>query len=69
MQLKLWITNPGPMSLSRWMWMPVSMQANRVNDEIKRDQQLTNHRNFEAVSPATEPIHDHGQVFRIRAKA
>ena len=41
--------------------MPVSMQANRVNDEINRDHQLTKHRNLEAVNPATEPIHNHCQ--------
>src|SRR5882724_4026739 len=33
----------------------------RVDHQINRDHQLTEHRKLEAVSPPAEPIHDHRQ--------
>ena len=43
-------------------------EANRVSDEINRDHQLTKHRNFEAVNPAAEPIHNHCQCSKFEQR-
>jgi hypothetical protein len=34
-------------------------EANCVNDQINKNQQLTEDGNFDAVNPAPEAIHDH----------
>ena len=36
-------------------------QANRVNNEINTDHQLTKYGNLAGISPAAEPIHYHGE--------
>ena len=54
--------SPGPMSLSRGMWMPVIAIANDVNERDKCViSNLTDDGNLDTVSPAAETIHDHGK--------